>query len=269
MPLTRPATPPEVKRSPMASRDPTRAQDPARGRAREPSRVDRLHRLGHSRGHRHRLRAARLAWHEHPVPDALRDGGQPPGPPQLDGDADPRRARGSRSPDRLLPVAVRSGRVMSEEQWGYLVWGILAGIVAFPEVLARCRQGVRPVAGVRPDGGLPAGPKAAPDDGPARLLRRPDRPHHLVSPGRISRSRNGAIPSKGGGTLVHRPPIPGSWTLRRGNEILNRYMDHSRRFEAVAQRRTDERCGGGHSVHGSPQEARAGADRSGDSKSSS
>ena len=25
---------------------------------------------------------------------------------------------------------------MSEEQWGYLVWGILAGIVAFPEVLA-------------------------------------------------------------------------------------------------------------------------------------
>ncbi len=105
---------------------------------------------------------------------------------------------------------------MSEEQWGYLVWGILAGIVAFPEVLAAVGREFVPLSGFRPHGGLPPGPEAAPDDGPARPLRRPDRPHHLVPLAGSAVAATG--PSlKGGGTFVHRPPIPGSWTLRRGN----------------------------------------------------
>ena len=33
---------------------------------------------------------------------------------------------------------------MSEEQWGYLVWGLLAVIVVFPEVLAAVGEGSFP-----------------------------------------------------------------------------------------------------------------------------
>ena len=37
---------------------------------------------------------------------------------------------------------------MSEEQWGYLVWGILAGIVAFPEILAAVGRELVPFPGL-------------------------------------------------------------------------------------------------------------------------
>ena len=36
---------------------------------------------------------------------------------------------------------------MSEEQLGYLVWGILAGIVAFPEILAAVGRELVPFPG--------------------------------------------------------------------------------------------------------------------------
>jgi type IV secretory pathway VirB3-like protein len=36
---------------------------------------------------------------------------------------------------------------VSEEQWGYLVWGLLAGIVAFPEILAGVGRELVPFPG--------------------------------------------------------------------------------------------------------------------------
>ena len=36
---------------------------------------------------------------------------------------------------------------MNEEQWGYLVWGLLAVIVAFPEILAAAGRELVPFPG--------------------------------------------------------------------------------------------------------------------------